>query len=313
MEKVIVALGGNAIQAGEATAAAQQRALRSTAESLVSLVENNIDVIITHGNGPQVGNLLLQQKQSDCERTPAMPLDTCVAMTEGMIGYWLQNEMENVMIDRNLKKSISTIITRVVVDENDPAFTHPTKPIGPFYGQEEAEELSKLNPTFVFKEDAGRGFRRVVASPKPKNILETRVINLLTDAGHLAVAAGGGGVPVVKQGNHYICKEAVIDKDYASAKLAELVHADTLFILTAVDNVLINFNKPNQQSLEKVTVAELQQYAAEGHFAPGSMLPKVEAACSFVKSTRNGQAIITSLGKLKDAIHGMAGTIVTLE
>lgn len=313
MKKVIVALGGNAIQSTDATAEAQQKALRSTAKSLVSLIENNIDVIITHGNGPQVGNLMIQQKISDSKRTPAMPLDTCVAMTEGMIGYWLQNEMKNVLIDRNIEKNICTIITRVEVDEDDPAFKDPTKPIGPFYTREEAGELWKTNPNLTFKSDAGRGFRRVVASPKPISILETPIINQLVDSGNIVIAVGGGGVPVAKQGKHYICKEAVIDKDYASAKLAELIHADMLIILTAVDNIYINFNKPNTKRLDKITVAELEKYAKEGHFAPGSMLPKVEAACSFVKSTKNGQAIITSLTKLTEAMHGNAGTLVTLE
>lgn len=311
MERVVVALGGNAIQNGSATAEGQQKVLRDTSHNLVKLIENGIDLIITHGNGPQVGNLLIQQKKADSSQTPAMPLDTCVAMTEGMIGYWLQNELENVLIDKNIGKDISTIITRVEVKENDPAFNNPTKPIGPFYTKEDAEYLQEINPGFVFKEDAGRGYRRVVASPKPIDILEASTINSLANKGNIVIAVGGGGIPVVRRGKYYHCVEAVIDKDYASAKLAELVHADTFFILTAVDNVYINFNKPNEKRLEKTTVSELEKYMEEGHFAPGSMLPKVEAAYSFVKSTRTGQAIITSLDKLDKAIHGNAGTIVT--
>jgi carbamate kinase len=310
-KKIVIALGGNAIQSGDASAAAQQKALEKTARQLVNLIEQGIDIIISHGNGPQVGNILLQQAAADSEKNPAMPLDTCGAMSQGMIGYWMQNAMEKALRERNIQKNVVTVVTRVVVDQNDPAFQHPTKPIGPFYSEEEAKKIMQ-SENVSFKEDAGRGWRRVVPSPKPVNIKEHSVINSLVEQGNIVISTGGGGIPVIETPNGITGVEAVIDKDFASEKLAELVDADMLVILTAVDNIYINFNKPTQKKLEAVEVSELKEYIEEGHFAAGSMLPKVEAAIQFAESNPNRRAIVTSLEQAVQAIEGKAGTVVSL-
>ena len=308
--KVVIALGGNAIQTGDASAQAQQEALNRTAEQLVSFIKNDVEIVIAHGNGPQVGNILLQQKAADCEKNPAMPLDTCGAMSQGMIGYWMENAIDKALKRHGINKDVATIVTRVVVDENDPAFQNPTKPIGPFYTEEEARKLMEESGA-VFKEDAGRGWRRVVPSPKPVSIHEHHVINTLVEAGIITVAVGGGGIPVIETESELIGTEAVIDKDFAAQKLAELVDADTLIILTGVDNVYINFNQPDQRKLEDISIAELEELVEEGHFAPGSMLPKVEAAINFANSKPGRQTIITSLDKAYEALEGKAGTIVS--
>jgi len=308
--KVVIALGGNAIQTGDASAEAQQAALNRTAEQLVAFIENDVDIVIAHGNGPQVGNILLQQKAADCEKNPAMPLDTCGAMSQGMIGYWFENAIDKALKKHGINKDVATIVTRVVVDENDSAFQNPTKPIGPFYTEEEARKLMEESGA-VFKEDAGRGWRRVVPSPKPVSIHEHHVINTLVEAGIITVAVGGGGIPVIETESELIGTEAVIDKDFAAQKLAELVDADTLIILTGVDNVYINFNQPDQRKLEDISIAELEELVEEGHFAPGSMLPKVEAAINFANSKPGRQTIITSLDKAYEALEGKAGTIVS--
>ena len=310
-KKVVIALGGNAIQTGDASAQAQQDALNRTAEQLVSFIKNDVEIVIAHGNGPQVGNILLQQKAADCEKNPAMPLDTCGAMSQGMIGYWMENAIDKALKRHGINKDVATIVTRVVVDENDPAFQNPTKPIGPFYTEEEARKLMEESGA-VFKEDAGRGWRRVVPSPKPVSIHEHHVINTLVEAGIITVAVGGGGIPVIETESELIGTEAVIDKDFAAQKLAELVDADTLIILTGVDNVYINFNQPDQRKLEDISIEELEGLIEEGHFAPGSMLPKVEAAINFAKSKPGRQTIITSLDKAYEALEGNAGTIVSM-
>lgn len=308
--KIVVALGGNAIQSGDATAKAQQEALEKTAEQLVKIIENDKDIVIVHGNGPQVGNILLQQKAADSEKNPAMPLDTCGAMSQGMIGYWMENAIEKALKKRNIQKEVVTVITRVVVDEKDEAFNNPTKPIGPFYAEDEARKLMKETKA-VFKEDAGRGWRRVVPSPTPVSIHEHKVINSLVEAGNIVVAAGGGGIPVMESREGLIGTEAVIDKDFAAQKLAELVGADTLVILTAVDFVYVNFNQPNQKRLEFVNVDELEEYIREQHFAAGSMLPKIKAAINFVNTNPERRAIITSLEKAYEALEENAGTIIS--
>lgn len=310
--KVVIALGGNAIQTGDASAEAQQEALNRTAEQLVAFIKNDVEIVIAHGNGPQVGNILLQQKAADCEKNPAMPLDTCGAMSQGMIGYWMENAIDKALKRHGIEKDVATIVTRVVVDENDPAFKNPTKPIGPFYTEEEAKKAMAENG-IVFKEDAGRGWRRVVASPKPVSIHEHHVINTLVEQGIITVAVGGGGIPVIETDTELVGTEAVIDKDFAAQKLAELVDADTLIILTGVDNVYINFNQPDQRKLEDISIEELEALIEEGHFAPGSMLPKVEAAINFAKSKPGRQTIITSLDKAYEALEGNAGTIVCME
>lgn len=309
-KKVVIALGGNAIQSGNPTAEAQQKALEKTAEQIVALIEENAEIIITHGNGPQVGNILLQQKAGDSPNTPAMPLDACGAMSEGMIGYWMQNAMDKALKKRGIEKNVATVITRVQVDPEDPAFQKPTKPIGPFYTEAEAIGIMKESNA-VFKEDAGRGWRRVVPSPTPINICEYKTINSLVEAGNIVIAVGGGGIPVVETDYGFKGIEAVIDKDFAAQKLAELVEADVLMILTTVDHVYIDYHQPTQQKLTEITIVELQKYLKEGHFAPGSMLPKIEAAIQFAGTTPNRKTIITSLDRAYEAFQGKCGTIIT--
>lgn len=310
-QKIVVALGGNAILSKDASAKAQQDALRDTARHLVRFIENGDELTISHGNGPQVGNLLLQQQAADSPKNPAMPLDTCVAMTEGSIGYWLQNAMNDIMAEKGIHKDVASIVTQVEVDPKDPAFENPTKPIGPFLTKEEADAAKAENPAATFKEDAGRGYRKVVPSPKPIDICEKDVINLLVQNGVITISVGGGGIPVVKQGDKLVGVEAVIDKDFASETLAELIEADTLLILTGVDNVYINYNKPDQQKLEKVTVAEMERYMDDDQFAAGSMLPKVQAAIQFVRDNPQRKAVITSLENIQNYIENGAGTIIT--
>ncbi|MDR7002206.1 carbamate kinase [Neobacillus niacini] len=310
-KKVVIALGGNAIQSGDASAAAQQFALETTARQLVDLIEQGMDIIISHGNGPQVGNILLQQTATDSVKNPAMPLDTCGAMSQGMIGYWLENALDKVLKERGIHKNVVTVITRVVVDPYDPAFINPTKPIGPFYSEEEARRIME-ETNACLKEDAGRGWRRVVASPKPVSIMEHEVIQSLVEQGNIVISTGGGGIPVMETENGIVGVEAVIDKDFASEKLAELIDADALVVLTGVDNVYIDFNQPTQRKLEEVTIAELNEYTEAGQFAAGSMLPKIEAAIQFAKTNPERKTVITSLEKACDAIKGKAGTIVSL-
>ncbi|WP_375686908.1 carbamate kinase [Lentilactobacillus kefiri] len=307
--KIVVALGGNAILSKDASAAAQQQALRDTAEHLVKFIENGDQLIISHGNGPQVGNLLLQQAAGSTNENPEMPLDSCVAMTQGSIGYWMQNAMDQVISEKGLDKTVATVVTQVEVSADDPAFANPTKPIGPFMTKEDADLAKKQNPSFNFVEDAGRGYRRGVPSPKPIGVVETKAVNALVDAGIVPISVGGGGVPVVTEGHQLVGKEAVIDKDFASEKLAELVGADALIILTAVPNIFVNFNKPDQKKLEHVSVADLHKYIGEKQFAPGSMLPKVEAAIDFVEATGN-KAVVTALDNIEGFINGGSGTII---
>ncbi|ASZ07267.1 carbamate kinase [Enterococcus thailandicus] len=311
--KVVVALGGNAILSTDASAKAQQEALMETAKYLVKFIEQGDELIISHGNGPQVGNLLIQQQAADSEKTPAMPLDTCVAMTEGSIGYWLQNAMSEVLKQKGIDKDVVSLVTQVIVDENDPSFKNPTKPIGPFYSEEEATAQMKADSNVTFKEDAGRGWRKVVASPKPISIKEARVIEALVDQGVVTVSVGGGGIPVVETATGLEGREAVIDKDFASEKLAEIIDADLLIVLTGVDNVYVNYQKPDQKKLETVTISEMKQYISEDQFAPGSMLPKVEAAIQFVEARPNAKAIITSLENIENLLASEEGTIVVAD
>lgn len=310
-KKIVVALGGNAILTDIPTAEAQKESLRQTSEHLVSFVKEGHQIMITHGNGPQVGNLLLQHAAADSEKNPAFPLDSLVAMTQGSIDFWMQNALREALIAHNIEKPVVSLVTQVQVDENDPAFENPSKPIGPFLSEEEAKvEMKKGNGTFV--EDAGRGWRKVVPSPKPKSILEYPIVESLTDNGVITIAAGGGGIPVIASEEGFTGIEAVIDKDFAAAKLAELVGADYLIILTGVDNVYVNWNKPDQKKLTDVTVDELKEYIKQNQFAPGSMLPKVEAAIEFVENAKDGKAIITSLenaGKLFDG-NGDVTTVI---
>ncbi|EHC2217751.1 carbamate kinase [Listeria monocytogenes] len=308
-QKIVVALGGNAILSSDASAEAQQSALEKTAEYLVQFIENGDDLIISHGNGPQVGNLMLQQHAGASEKNPAMPLDTCVAMTQGSIGYWMQNALDKAFLKHGLDKVAVSLITQVVVDKDDPAFKKPTKPIGPFLTKEEAEkEMAETGA--IFLEDAGRGYRKVVPSPRPLSIKEHQIIKQLVDSGVVTISAGGGGVSVVENGLDLSGVETVIDKDFASEKLAELISADLLVILTGVENVFINYNQPNQKKLERVTVSELEKYIDEKQFAAGSMLPKIEAATAFVKERPNAKAIITSLENIGAMLEHGAGTVI---
>lgn len=311
MRKIVIALGGNAILSKDASAKAQQEAVNQTAKQLMTLIKRGNKMIISHGNGPQVGNLLLQQIAADSNKNPALPIDTLVAMTQGSIGYWLQNALEENLAKNKIVKDVISVITQVEVDPNDKAFKNPTKPIGPFYTEEEAKkEMEKSGA--IFKEDAGRGWRKVVPSPKPKSIKEYKIIKRLIDEDVITIAAGGGGIPVKIEGNEIIGLEAVIDKDFASEKLAELVEADMLIILTGVDNVYVNYNKPNQKKLERVSADEMKKYIDENQFAPGSMLPKVEAAIKFVESKPGRKTMITSLDQLNNLvdIDDTVGTIV---
>lgn len=310
-KRIVVALGGNAILSQDASAQAQQKALRKTAAYLAKFIQNGDELVVSHGNGPQVGNLLLQQAAGSTKSNPAMPLDTAVAMTQGSIGYWLQNALNEEMAKIGLEGEAVTIVTRVEVDGNDPAFQRPSKPIGPFYTQKIAEDKRREHTGYRFAEDAGRGYRRVVPSPMPINILEANVVRTLVNNGIVPIAAGGGGVPVIYNGNQLEGQEAVIDKDFASEKLAEQINADLLIILTAVDYVFVNFNKPNQKALESVTVKELQKYLEEGQFAEGSMLPKVQAAMNFVEHTHNARAVITSLENIDGFLEYGKGTVIT--
>ena len=312
MSKVVIALGGNALaDAGKpATAEAQYEAVLKTAEHVANIIKAGHQVVVAHGNGPQVGRIVLQNEIASSE-TPAMPFDVCGAMSQGYIGYHIQQGLAKVLREQGVNKEVATIVTQVVVDQNDPKFQNPTKPIGSFYSEEEARKL-EAESGYVMKEDAGRGWRRVVASPMPVEIVELDAVKCLVDNGFVVVTVGGGGIPVIKDANGDLTGvAAVIDKDLASEKLAEDLDADVLLILTAVEKVSLNYNKPDQKDLDTFTVAEAKQYIEEGHFAPGSMLPKIEAAMMFVESKPGRKAIITSLEKAGDALAGNAGT--TLE
>ncbi len=303
--KIVIALGGNALGNNPKE---QLALVKDTAKPLVDLIEDGHQLIIAHGNGPQVGMInLAMEAASVSVKTPEIPFPECGAMSQGYIGYHLQNAIQEELKNRGIKKDVVTLVTQVVVDEHDPAFQNPTKPIGHFYTLEEANEVSRTKG-FVMIEDSGRGYRRVVPSPKPVDVVEKEVIKTLSNQGVVVITVGGGGVPVIRKGNSLVGVEAVIDKDFASAKVAELMDVDYLFILTAVDRVMINYNKPNQQSLESISVAEARQYMSEGHFAPGSMLPKVQAAINFVENNPNRISVIASLDKAKAAIQGLSGT-----
>lgn len=311
MSKIVVALGGNAIQTDDPTAAGQKKAIRKTMAAIVKMTEHGDQVVITHGNGPQVGNLLLQQEAGASKANPAMPLDTVGAMTQGSIGYWMQQALDD-MLQRSFALKLSVaLVTQTVVDPLDPAFQHPSKPIGPFYNKEEVKQQQNLHPDFVYKEDAGRGFRRVVASPKPKAIVEAPFIRDLLANNCIPIASGGGGIPVIVKDNGLKGVPAVIDKDYSAAKLAENIKADKLVILTTVDYAYLHFGQKNEQAIGKITCSELKKYLAAGEFAEGSMKPKIEATIEFVENTGN-QAVITSL-KNADKINRGVGTIVTLD
>ena len=307
MKKIVIALGGNALGS---TPAEQLELVRQTAKAIVDLIQEGNQVVIAHGNGPQVGmiNLGMSTAAEAGAIKSDMPFPECGAMSQGYIGYHLQNSIGNELAARGLAKDVATVITQVLVDEADPAFQKPTKPIGAFYDKAAAEKIA-AEKGYTMVEDAGRGYRQVVPSPKPIDVVEKNMIQSLIDAGHVVIAAGGGGIPVIRKDGRLLGTPAVIDKDFASAKLAELIDADMLVILTAVDRVAINWGKPEQKALGEMSVAEAERYCGEGHFAPGSMLPKVQAAISFAKA--GGTAIIASLENAAAALRGESGTHIT--
>lgn len=310
MSRIVIALGGNALGNN---AKEQQERIEHAAPSLINLIKQGNEILVSHGNGPQVGmiNLAFDEAAKKDARIEKMDLPECTAMSQGYIGYHLQKGITKEVRKEGKPWKTATVVTQVIVDETDPAFQNPTKPIGGFYDGKTAAKLMKENPGVTFVEDAGRGWRQVVASPKPVDIVEKDSIRSLLDDDFIVIACGGGGVPVTKDRNgDYHGVSAVIDKDFSAAKLAELVDAEYLFILTAVDHVAINFGKPNQQELSEMSLAQAEQYCAEGQFAAGSMLPKVQAAMNFVKSGKNRKAIIASLEKAPEAIQGKSGTTI---
>ena len=311
-ERIVIALGGNALGNNLPE---QMIAVKQTAKAIADLIEQGHQVVIAHGNGPQVGmiqNAMTELTRSDPEKYIPCPLSVCVAMSQGYIGYDLQNGLREELLDRGINKGVATVLTQVEVDPDDPAFQNPTKPIGAFMTKEEADALVKERDYKVV-EDAGRGYRRVVASPKPVSIVEIQSIQDMVEAGLVVVACGGGGIPVFKtEGHHLKGAAAVIDKDFASEKLAEQLDADTLIILTAVEKVAVNFNKPDQRWLDSLTPDEARRYIAEGQFAPGSMLPKVEAAVKFAESRPGRRALITLLEKAGAGVAGETGTSITM-
>ena len=312
-KRIVVALGGNALQRqGEATAVAQQEVADATARCLVPLIKQGYQLVIVHGNGPQVGNIVLHEEALNTDETPTLPLDSCVAMSQGMIGFWLQQALIDEFRNQNIPSTAVTLVTEMLVDRDDPAFSNPTKPIGPFYQNEEDIKKEAEARHFVYKEDAGRGWRRVVPSPKPKRLIESEAVERLLESGMTVITAGGGGVPVVMTEDKGLSGvEAVIDKDFSAAVVAEMIHADLLVILTAVDEVTINFRKPDETALYNVSVEEIEGYANDGQFAPGSMLPQVQAAINFVRATGK-KASIGSLDKVTEVLNGSSGTTISL-
>lgn len=313
--KVVVALGGNALQekGTPPTAEAQLEVIKKTCEYLADINSHGYEMAIVHGNGPQVGRIALGQEiaaKADPE-LPAMPFDVCGAMSQGYIGYQIQQCLRDALRNRNRNIPVVTLVTQVVVGADDPAFKNPTKPIGPFYTEEEAKRLAE-EKGYTMKEDAGRGWRRVVASPSPKRITEIESVKLLWDT-TIVVTAGGGGIPVVENMDGSLTGvAAVIDKDLAAERLAEDMETDVLLILTEVDKVAINFGKPDQENLSHITVAQAIKYMEAGHFAPGSMYPKVHAAVKFARRFPGKKAIITSLYKAVEALEGKEGTVITM-
>lgn len=307
MSKVVVALGGNALGKSPAE---QLELVKNTASSLIGLISAGNEVVISHGNGPQVGQINLGMSYAaEHGQSAAFPFPECGAMSQGYIGYHLQQSLQNELRKRGMAKDVATIVTQIVVDPADSAFQNPTKPIGAFYTKEEADSIAE-DKGYIFKEDAGRGWRQVVPSPTPKRIVELNSIKTLIEANELVIAGGGGGVPVVETEEGLKGVPAVIDKDRSSALLADNVGADKLIILTAVDYVAINFNKPDQKNLEDISVEETKKYIDEGQFAAGSMLPKVQACMSFVEGHPEREAIITSLSGLDAALAGQLGTVI---
>ncbi len=309
-KRIVIALGGNALQSDtkEFSAYKQLETCKKSVKSIVDLIEDGHEITVVHGNGPQVGEIISVYEQAP--NVSPMPLPECGAMSQGYIGYHLQQTIKGEINKRGLDKDVVSLITQAVVEASDPAFDNPTKPIGAFFNEDDARKLSKIKG-YTMKEDAGRGWRRVVASPQIVDIVESNAIKCLVEAGYIVIAAGGGGVPVIDKGNGvFEGVPAVIDKDFAAEKIGEIVDADVLIILTAVEKVYINFNKPEQKGLSELTVDEAKKYMREGHFAAGSMLPKIQAAIKFVESKPERMAIITSLENAKESLNGNTGTLI---
>lgn len=309
MSKIVIALGGNAL--GN-SANEQLTKAELAAKSIADLITAGHHVVIAHGNGPQVGKIRLAFEETSQKPEDTMPFPECTAMSQGYIGYHLQQAIDKELVSRGLTDiPVVSMLTQVVVDPKDPAFSNPTKPIGGYYSEEEAKKLMAETGD-VYVEDAGRGWRRVVPSPKPVDIYEKISLQTLVDAGQVVIACGGGGIPVIYEGTRYKGVDAVIDKDFAAAKMAALIDADVFIILTAVDHVFVNFGKPDQKALETTSVADMKQYISEDQFAPGSMLPKVEAAIDFAESKAGRRAIIASLEKASETLDGNGGTTVQM-
>lgn len=310
-KKIVIALGGNALQSGDgpATAEAQLEVVRKTCEHIAEISGMGYELAVVHGNGPQVGRIVMASEAAG-NVTPTMPFDVCGAMSQGYIGYHIQQCLKYALNKCNRNIPVVTVATQMIVDGKDPAFEHPTKPIGPFYTEEKARAL-EAEKGYIMKEDSGRGYRRVVASPKPQRIVEIEAVRQLWDRS-IVITCGGGGIPVVENPDGTLeGVAAVIDKDFAAELLAEKVDADILMILTEVEKVAVDFKKPNQKNLSGMTLAEAARYAEEGQFAAGSMLPKVEAAMKFVRTYPDKRAIITSLDKAVEALEGKTGTVIT--
>lgn len=310
-EKIVIALGGNALQSGrdEPTAEAQLKVVKKTSEKIAEICDKGYEIAVVHGNGPQVGRILLASETAK-DVTPVMPFDVCGAMSQGYIGYHLQQCIKYALNKRNKNIPVVTVATQMIVEDDDPAFRNPTKPIGPFYSEEEAKRIS-AEKNYIMKEDSGRGWRRIVPSPMPKKIVEIHAIRKLWNS-TVVISCGGGGIPVIERPDGLLQGvDAVIDKDFAAELLAEHVGADILLILTEVEKVAINFNKPDQHDISFMNLEQADQYCREGHFAAGSMLPKVKAAMKFVRANPEKRAVITSLDKAVEALEQKTGTTVT--
>ena len=308
----MIALGGNALlQRGQKGSFDDQyKNVKGTVAKVADLIQRGYKIVLTHGNGPQVGATLLRHEAAK-SIVPPFPLDACGAETQGFIGYMVQQALRNELKSRGIEKIVVTLITRVIVDKHDSAFQNPTKPIGPFYTKEEADQVRALKPELVIKEDAGRGYRRVVPSPDPKIIAERTAIRALVDVGFVVVACGGGGIPIIEENGHAVGVEAVIDKDLAGQRLATLIGAHIFVVLTDVDGAYVNYGKPNQELIKEITTGKLRNYSKEGQFKEGSMAPKIEAAIRFVESGGE-RAVIAALGELIEALDGKAGTQITV-
>ena len=302
--RYVVSLGGNALGNN---AEEQKLLVSNVAKYIVKLMKDGHEVVIVHGNGPQVG--MINNAFNEAKSVPDMPFPECGAMSQGYIGFHLQNALQNELKAQGVKRNVATVVTQVVVDKNDPLFQNPSKPVGTFYSKEEAEVVAK-EKGWTMKEDAGRGYRRVVPSPLPIDIEEKEVISTLVKSGNVIICAGGGGIPVIKEGNKLVGVAAVIDKDYASALVAELVDADYLVILTAIDNVCINYKQPNEKKLTNVSLNEIKEYLKGDYFARGSMYPKVNACVKFLTDCPNKTAIIAALENAEKAFEEKSGTII---